>query len=106
MSQNKKIANNNKKESANRMNDKRLALKAVPRAGIEPAWVAPLVFETSASTYSAIWAFCVCKVNRFFSISNYIGHFFSKILCILWSKRAKSMGKRVVVPPHWAKSLC
>ena len=78
----------------------------VPRAGIEPAWVAPLVFETSASTYSAIWAFCVCKVNRFFSISNYIGHFFSKILCILWSKRAKSMGKRVVVPPHWAKSLC
>ena len=83
-----------------------LAFILVPRAGIEPAWVAPLVFETSASTYSAIWAFCVCKVNRFFSISNYIGHFFSKILCILWSKRAKSMGKRAVVPPHWAKSLC
>ena len=78
-----------------------LAFIFVPRAGIEPAWVAPLVFETSASTYSAIWAFCVCKVNRFFSISNYIGHFFSKILCILWSKRAKSMGKRIVVPPHW-----
>ena len=28
----------------------------VPRPGIEPGWVAPLVFETSASTYSAIWA--------------------------------------------------
>ena len=28
----------------------------VPRPGIEPGWVAPLVFETSASTDSAIWA--------------------------------------------------
>lgn len=31
----------------------------VPRAGIEPARIAPLVFETSASTDSAIWAFVV-----------------------------------------------
>ncbi len=31
-------------------------LKSVPRAGVEPARVAPLVFETSASTDSAIWA--------------------------------------------------
>ncbi len=31
-------------------------LNQVPRAGIEPARVAPLVFETSASTDSAIWA--------------------------------------------------
>ena len=30
----------------------------VPRAGVEPARVAPLVFETSASTDSAIWASC------------------------------------------------
>ena len=28
----------------------------VPRAGVEPARVAQLVFETSASTDSAIWA--------------------------------------------------
>ncbi len=28
----------------------------VPRAGVEPARFAPLVFETSASTDSAIWA--------------------------------------------------
>ena len=28
----------------------------VPRTGIEPARIAPQVFETSASTYSAIWA--------------------------------------------------
>ena len=28
----------------------------VPRPGVEPGWVAPLVFETSASTDSAIWA--------------------------------------------------
>ena len=31
-------------------------LLAVPRAGIEPAHLAVLVFETNASTYSAIWA--------------------------------------------------
>ena len=31
-------------------------LFSVPRPGIEPGWVAPLVFETSASTDSAIWA--------------------------------------------------
>ena len=29
---------------------------SVPRAGVEPARVTPLVFETSASTDSAIWA--------------------------------------------------
>ena len=29
----------------------------VPRAGIEPAHLAVLVFETNASTYSAIWAY-------------------------------------------------
>ena len=44
---------------------------SVPRAGVEPARVAPLVFETSASTDSAIWAnttllICGCKgTNNF-----------------------------------------
>ena len=37
-----------------------LQIFMVPRAGVEPARVAPLVFETSASTDSAIWAPCGC----------------------------------------------
>ena len=35
----------------------------VPRAGVEPARVAPLVFETSASTDSAIWAASLSPVR-------------------------------------------
>ena len=42
-------------------------LSLVPRAGVEPARVAPLVFETSASTDSAIWASKAgAKVRYFF----------------------------------------
>lgn len=37
---------------------------SVPRPGIEPGWIAPLVFETSASTDSAIWAYA-----RFYKIN-------------------------------------
>ena len=44
-------------------------LKQVPRAGVEPARVAPLVFETSASTDSAIWAFVDAKVGIFFDLA-------------------------------------
>ena len=47
-----------KKKRAKYLIRKYLALFLVPRPGIEPGWVSPLVFETSASTYSAIWAFC------------------------------------------------
>ena len=36
---------------------------SVPRPGIEPGWVAPLVFETSASTDSAIWASVFLKCD-------------------------------------------
>lgn len=38
------------------MNNHPLSFSFVPRPGIEPGWIAPLVFETSASTDSAIWA--------------------------------------------------
>lgn len=53
----------------------------VPGPGIEPGWIAPTVFETVASTDSAIRAdrqgalrlwrgrFCCGKVNVFFTIS-------------------------------------
>ena len=37
----------------------------VPGAGVEPARIAPLVFETSASTDSAIRAWISCRVDIF-----------------------------------------
>ena len=50
----------------------------VPRPGIEPGWIAPLVFETSASTDSAIWAFAVAKVLIIFELTNFFGEKFQK----------------------------
>ena len=56
------------KEKAKYWIIKYLAFFLVPRPGIEPGWIAPLVFETSASTDSAIWAFGFsvkrCKDNE------------------------------------------
>ena len=48
----------------------------VPRPGIEPGWVAPLVFETSASTDSAIWAIASAKVLIIFELTNFLATFF------------------------------
>ncbi len=42
----------------------------VPRPGVEPGWIAPLVFETSASTDSAIWAYASgCKYTASFGFN-------------------------------------
>ena len=50
----------------------------VLRPGIEPGWVAPLVFETSASTDSAIWAIAGAKVQIKIEIANFLVTFFLK----------------------------
>ena len=48
-----------------------LLFKLVPRPGVEPGRVAPLVFETSASTDSAIWALKAgAKIRRNFEFCN------------------------------------
>ena len=46
----------NPKEKSQILENQRFAICNVPGAGIEPARIAPLVFETSASTDSAIRA--------------------------------------------------
>ena len=45
-----------------------LSLLLVPGAGIEPARIAPLVFETSASTDSAIRAFGASSSSPFWGL--------------------------------------
>ena len=40
----------------------------VPRAGVEPAQVSLLVFETSASTDSAIWAHTLETIRFRFAV--------------------------------------
>ena len=69
-----------------------LLLSLVPRAGVEPARVAPLVFETSASTDSAIWASKAgAKVTQNFQTTKYYGRkfmkrpFFEQSLNNLWA---------------------
>ena len=49
-----------------------LSLLLVPRAGIEPARIAPLVFETSASTDSAIWALCLGSVGLLLTVTEVV----------------------------------
>ena len=64
------------------INEKRREVKLlsilVPRPGIEPGWIAPLVFETSASTDSAIWAIAGAKVQIKNEIAKFLVIFFLK----------------------------
>ena len=46
--------------------------------GSIPGWIAPLVFETSASTDSAIWAIAGAKVQIKIEIANFLVIFFLK----------------------------
>ena len=62
----------------------------VPRPGIEPGWIAPLVFETSASTDSAIWAIAGAKVQIKIEITNFLVIFFLK-KTIPRAKKAKNV---------------
>ena len=55
-----------------------LWLRHVPRPGLEPGWVAPLVFETSASTDSAIWAFAGAKIHKNYKLQIIKYEFFQK----------------------------
>ena len=52
-----------------------LSFYLVPRPGVEPGRIAPLVFETSASTDSAIWATLSnnsdAKVRHFSELTNF-----------------------------------
>ena len=61
-----------KQEKVKRRVINNLAFYIVPRPGLEPGCLAALVFETSASTYSAIWAWLPlgdrCKGRKIFLI--------------------------------------
>ena len=65
----------------------RIAVFLVPRAGVEPARIAPLVFETSASTDSAIWAnaFRQKRVQRYAKKMDYtnLSLFFRQKSCLV-----------------------
>ena len=67
----------------------------VPRPGIEPGWVAPLVFETSASTDSAIWAFASAKILLF----SYSAKFFFKKLIFSVIFATHFIASRTHFPP-------
>ena len=68
-----------------------LSFYLVPRPGVEPGWVSPLVFETSASTDSAIWAtflFSCAKVGFFLEIPKEMERFF--LFFLFAGRRAES----------------
>ena len=66
-----------------------LAFCCVPGAGIEPARIAPLVFETSASTDSAIRAFGASSCSPFWGLRSDMHG-----TLLLADKAGRSEGKR------------
>ena len=82
---------------------------SVPRPGIEPGWVAPLVFETSASTDSAIWASvylkCDAKVYLFILTTKLFEEFLKKVSISLPIPLKRSTFARRLLSTHekWVK---
>ena len=76
----------------------------VPRPGIEPGWVAPLVFETSASTDSAIWAIvflnCDAKVQQFLIPAKLFELFLKKLFILLSIPLKSSTFARRLLSTH------
>ena len=83
---------------------------SVPRPGIEPGWVAPLVFETSASTDSAIWASvflkCDAKVQLFFVQANFLHIFLKKLFVFLANPTKRSNFASRLLSTHTMGERC
>ena len=66
---------------------KGLDVSPVPRTGLEPVHREVLVFETNASTNSAIWAFAGAKLQKNIEPRKYFHSNYVAVGCFLCSSR-------------------